>query len=54
MKDSSPEISGPERLDHTLENDIGVDLAKQYDSPIYSSIRSALHAGEKNQMMLSY
>ena len=44
----SPEIEVVSMyLDHALENDIGVDLAKQYDLPIYPSIRSALHAGEK-------
>ncbi|MEC7226854.1 MAG: hypothetical protein VXW00_08285 [Candidatus Latescibacterota bacterium] len=32
-------------LDHALENDIGVGLAKEYDVPIYPSIRRALHAG---------
>jgi hypothetical protein len=32
-------------LDHVLENDIGVDLAKEFDVPIYPSIRRALHAG---------
>ena len=44
----SPEIEVVSMyLDHALENDIGVDLAKQHDLPIYPSIRSALHAGEK-------
>ena len=34
-------------LDHALENDIGVGLAKEFDVPIYPSIRRALHAGAK-------
>lgn len=34
-------------LDHVLENDIGVGLAKEFDVPIYPSIRRALHAGAK-------
>ncbi len=34
-------------LDHVLENDIGIDLAKEYNIPIYPSIRRALHAGAK-------
>ncbi len=32
-------------LDHALENDIGLDLAKEYGVPVYPSIRRALHAG---------
>lgn len=34
-------------LDHVLESDIGVDLAREHGVPIYPSIRRALHAGEK-------
>jgi hypothetical protein len=34
-------------LDHVLENDIGVALAKEHNVPIYLSIRRALHAGAK-------
>ena len=34
-------------LDHVLENDIGVGLAREYEVPIYPSIRRALHAGAK-------
>jgi hypothetical protein len=32
-------------LDHVLENDIGVGLARQFGIPLYPSIRRALHAG---------
>ncbi len=32
-------------LDHALENDIGLGLAKEYGVPVYPSIRRALHAG---------
>ena len=32
-------------LDHALENDIGLGLAKEFGVPIYPSIRRALHAG---------
>ena len=32
-------------LDHVLENDIGVGLAKEHGIPIYPSIRSALRTG---------
>ena len=34
-------------IDHVLENDIGVGLAREYEVPIYPSIRRALHAGAK-------
>jgi hypothetical protein len=34
-------------IDHILDNDIGVDLAKECAVPIYPSIRRALHAGGK-------
>lgn len=34
-------------LDHVLENDIGVRIAKECGIPIYPSIRGALHAGAK-------
>ena len=33
-------------LDHVLENDIGVDLAREHGVNIYPSIRRALHAGD--------
>ena len=32
-------------IDHVLENDIGVGLAREYGVPVYPSIRRALHAG---------
>ncbi|MFA6110520.1 MAG: hypothetical protein WDA75_17290 [Candidatus Latescibacterota bacterium] len=32
-------------LDHVLESDVGVELARQHGVPIYPSIRRALHAG---------
>ncbi|MEE2658242.1 MAG: hypothetical protein VX733_07040 [Candidatus Latescibacterota bacterium] len=32
-------------IDHVLENDIGMGLAKQFGVPVYPSIRRALHAG---------
>jgi hypothetical protein len=32
-------------IDHVLESDIGVGLAKEHGIPIYPSIRRALHAG---------
>ncbi len=34
-------------IDHVLENDIGMDLARTCGVPVYPSIRRALHAGEK-------
>ncbi len=33
-------------IDHIMDDDIGVGLSKEYDVPIYPSIRSALHAGD--------
>ena len=33
-------------IDHVLESDIGVDLARAHGIPIYPSIRRALHAGD--------
>jgi hypothetical protein len=33
-------------LDHVLENDIGLKIAKHYGVPVHSSIRRALHAGD--------
>lgn len=35
-------------IDHVLENDIGLGLAKEYGVPVYPSIRRALHAGAKS------
>lgn len=32
-------------IDHVLENDIGLKIAKHYGVPVYPSIRRALHAG---------
>ena len=32
-------------IDHVLENDIGVELAREHGVPVYPSIRRALHAG---------
>jgi hypothetical protein len=32
-------------IDHVLESDIGVDLARRHGVPLYPSIRRALHAG---------
>ena len=33
-------------IDHVLENDIGLKIAKAHNLPIYPSIRRALHAGD--------
>ncbi|MCC7261173.1 MAG: hypothetical protein IT369_01495 [Candidatus Latescibacteria bacterium] len=33
-------------IDHVLENDIGLGLAKEHGVPVYPSIRRALHAGD--------
>ncbi len=35
-------------IDHVLESDIGVDLARAHGIPIYPSIRRALHAGDSH------
>ncbi|MFH1571806.1 MAG: hypothetical protein ABIL09_27700, partial [Gemmatimonadota bacterium] len=37
-------------LDHVLENDIGVGLAREYNVPIYPSIRRALYCGTGKEL----
>ncbi len=34
-------------IDHVLENDIGLKIARHYGVPVHPSIRRALHAGDK-------